>query len=305
MSTENLFQACHQVVDNPCGGIELLIQPKEKSLGDFSVRRVLPAAHKKLVGPWIFFDHMGPAEFKAGTGVNVRPHPHIGLATVTYLFEGEMLHRDSLGSMQVIQPGDINLMVAGSGIVHSERERPEVKDVDHRTHGLQLWLALPKEQEDIEPAFYHYPSKDIPLTKVDGVPVRIMMGQAYGKTSPVKTFADTLYIEATLADGQTLMAPDSEERAVYVANGAIEIDKKIVPEYSMAVLTRGREINIQAIEQSKIAIVGGKDVGDRYIYWNFVSSEKQKIESAKKKWREGGFAKVPEDEVEFIPLPEK
>ncbi|MDF1764326.1 MAG: pirin family protein, partial [Oleibacter sp.] len=188
--------------EHPCrvnegeGKIKMLIQPKQKDLGGFSVRRSLPTKGCRSIGPWVFFDHMGPAEFKAGEGINVRPHPHINLATVTYLFEGEIFHRDSLGNQQAIVPGDINLMVAGRGIVHSERERPEVTAQPHRLHGLQLWLALPEAYEEIEPAFYHYPSKDIPALTIDGVKVRIMMGQAWGVTAPVKTFADTLYIEA-------------------------------------------------------------------------------------------------------------
>ena len=209
--TADLQQQCDA---RPCDGLELLIQPRDKDLGGFSVRRVLPTRERTMVGPWIFFDHMGPAEFPAGTGINVRPHPHINIATVTYLFEGEILHRDSLGSLQGIGPGDINLMVAGRGIVHSERERPEVTAQAHQLHGLQLWLALPEEDEEVKPAFHHYPAADIPALEVDGVPLRVMMGSAYGVTSPVRVFAETLYVEAHLQPGQSIVLPGAAERAV-------------------------------------------------------------------------------------------
>ncbi|MEQ9566217.1 MAG: pirin family protein, partial [Pseudomonadales bacterium] len=207
-----------------CLAVKWLIQPSEKDLGEFSVRRALPSSQAPMVGPWIFFDHMGPARFEAGKGVNVRPHPHINLATVTYLFEGEILHRDSLGSEQSIRPGDINLMVAGRGITHSERESPEVRSTSHDLHGLQLWLALPEAEEEAEPAFYHYPSADIPSLDIDGIAIRLMMGSAYGSTSPVKTFVKTLYLEAELKSGQALALPDCEERGVYVVRGRINIE---------------------------------------------------------------------------------
>ena len=227
------------VIDHPCDSIELLIQPWEKDLGGFQVRRVLPYRDRKMIGPWIFFDHMGPAVFPAGQGIDVRPHPHINLATVTYLFEGEILHRDSLGSLQPIQPGAINLMVAGRGITHSERERPEVRKESRKLHGLQLWLALPEADEEIAPDFRHYAAADIPRVVKGGVPVRVMIGSAYDVTSPVITFAETLYLEADMQAGQSLMLPDSvEERAVYVVSGELREGDTIIPEYSMAVLTR-------------------------------------------------------------------
>ena len=281
-----------------------LITPREKDLGGFQVRRALPSKALKRVGPWVFFDHMGPAEFPAGEGVNVRPHPHINLATVTYLFDGEILHRDSLGSVQPIRPGDINLMVAGSGIVHSERERSEWTAQPHPLHGLQLWLALPEADEEVDPAFYHYPSESIPATDVDGVPVRIMMGTAFGHTSPVLTYADTLYVEAHLQAGRRITAPAAEQRAVYVASGALRIDDVEIPEHTLAVLREGAEVVIEAIETSRIAIVGGEDVGHRFIEWNFVSSRAERIEQAKDDWRNGRYPKVPGDEEEFIPLPD-
>lgn len=297
----DLEQDC--AVREQCPSVKLLIQPRDKDLGGFSVRRVLPTAERKLVGPWIFFDHMGPAQFAAGDGVNVRPHPHINLATVTYLFEGEILHRDSLGSVQPIRPGDINLMVAGRGIVHSERERPEVTAKPHPLHGLQLWMALPEDDEEVEPAFHHYPSSDIPQLSVDGVSVRVMIGEAYGLTSPVRTFADTLYLEASLEAGQTLVLPASEERAIYVVSGALTIADTQVPGHAMAVLGPAPEIQLRASEKTRIALVGGAKLGHRYIDWNFVSSRKQRIDQARDDWEHQRFPFVPGDSDEFIPLP--
>lgn len=295
-------QPC-DVTPSPCSAVELILQSREKDLGGFSVRRLLPTAQRKMVGPWIFFDHMGPARFPAGQGITVRPHPHIGIATVTYLFEGEILHRDSLGSLQAIRPGDINLMVAGRGIVHSERERPEVTAIDHVLHGLQLWLALPDANEEIEPAFHHYPDATIPALSVDGVPVRVMMGSAYGATSPVRQFSETLYLEAHLQAGQTLALPAAKERAVYVASGALKAQDTVMPTYSLTVFADRQDIVVQATQPARIAVIGGAPVGDRVIEWNFVSSRKERIEQAKRDWVEGRFPKVPGDEIEFIPLP--
>jgi redox-sensitive bicupin YhaK (pirin superfamily) len=303
MSTEQKVNELECAVNTGVDAIDIIIQPRDKDLGGFSVRRCLPTRERKMVGPWIFFDHMGPANFAAGDGINVRPHPHINLATVTYLFDGEILHRDSLGSYQTIVPGDINLMVAGSGITHSERERAEVNAVAHTLHGLQLWLVLPQAEEEIAPAFYHYPSASIPALSIDGVALRVLMGSAYGQTSPVKTFAQTLYIEAHLKAGQTLTLPDCAERAVYVASGAVKLQHNVVPEHAMAILTAASGVRIQAIEDSRIALIGGEPMGKRFIEWNFVSSRKQRIEQAKQDWQAGRFAKVIGDEEEFIPYP--
>ncbi len=280
-----------------------IIEPRVKDLGGFSVRRLLPIAQQKMIGPWIFFDHMGPAEFKAGHGVDVRPHPHINLATVTYLFEGEIWHRDSLGSSEAISPGDVNLMVAGSGIVHSEREREAVHQQDHRLDGLQLWLALPEADEEIDPAFYHHDSAEIPGKLIDDVPVRVMMGSAYGLTSPVKTFAETLYIEASMNQGQSLLLPATEQRGLYVVKGQVELNQQPLDRFQMAVLSTD-EVRITAnTDNTRIALIGGAALGQRFIDWNFVSSRKQRIEQAKDDWRHQRFKKVPSDEDEFIPLP--
>lgn len=301
----NFSRVCEQdgEVHGGCEHIEMILDGKEKALGGFSVRRVLPSVRRKLVGPWIFFDHMGPAEFLAGHGVDVRPHPHIGIATVTYLFEGEMLHRDSLGSEQRILPGDINLMVAGRGIVHSERQRPEVLAAPQRIHALQLWLVLPIGQEEVDPAFYHYPTGKIPSASVDGVQIRVMMGRAYGVTSPVKTFSETLYMEAQLECGQSLELPDVAERAIYVVAGALTIGGRRVPQHSMAILRPGLQ-HVVADEDCRIALIGGEPFEKRYVDWNFVSSRKGRVEQAREDWLNGRFPSVPNDDTEFIPLPE-
>lgn len=288
--------------------ISLIIPAREKDLGGFKVRRVLPFAKHRMVGPWIFFDHMGPADFAPGIGINVRPHPHINLATVTYLFAGNILHRDSLGTRSVIKPGDINLMVAGKGITHSEREEEEAQSRARHLDGLQLWLALPEADEEIDPAFYHYDADEIPGINEDGLSVRVMMGEAFGLTSPVKTYAKTFYAEFRLKAGKRVEAPlTAEERAVYACNGAIEIDGQRLEPYEMAILAPGAALTITALEDAHFVMIGGEPLTERHIYWNFVSSRPERIEQAKADWQaqDGiAFPKVPGDEVEFIPLPE-
>lgn len=285
--------------------VEVVIAPGLTDLGGFSVRRVLPSRQRRMVGPWVFFDHMGPATFAPGTGIDVRPHPHINLATVTYLFDGELVHRDSLGYVQVIRPGDLNLMVAGRGIVHSERTGPDLRAAGHRLHGLQLWLALPAADEEKEPGFFHYEAGALPTVSVNGVPLRVMMGAAYGVSSPVLQLSPTLYLEADLKPGQALTLPDDVgERAVYVAAGALRTAGAELAAHSMAVLADRRGITLEAIAESRIALVGGESLGPRHIWWNFVSSRKERIEQAKADWREGRFPGVPGD-AEFIPLPEE
>lgn len=302
MSNEHeIEQECD--VNEGCGAISLLVKPRDKDLGEFTVRRTLPTRQLKMVGPWVFFDHMGPAEFAPGSGINVRPHPHINLATVTYLFEGEILHRDSLGSLQAIRPGDVNLMVAGKGIVHSERERPEVTASHHRLHGLQLWLALPTADEEIAPSFHHYPSAEIPMVDVDGVPVRVIMGHAYGARSPVKTHSETIYIEARLKAGQSLMLPDADERALYVIEGSLNAGGTLLSQYTMAVFAAETDIKVTAEEDCLLSLIGGKPLGKRYMEWNFISSRKARVEQAKVDWENGNFPLVCGDEDEFIPLP--
>ncbi|MCK7551891.1 pirin family protein [Marinobacter goseongensis] len=299
---ESAEQRC-DATEAPCSAIETILSPRVADLGGFSVRRLLPTARRKMVGPWIFFDEMGPADFPAGAGINVRPHPHIGIATVTYLFEGEILHRDSVGSLQPIRPGDVNLMVSGRGITHSERERPEITATDHRLHGLQLWLALPDAHEETDPGFHHYPGNDIPAIEVNGVPVRVMMGSAYGVTSPVRQFSETLYLEARLKAGQPLELPEAAERAVYVSRGALTAHGSELPAHSMTVFAPEAGVAVTATEDTRIALIGGEPVGKRFIEWNFVSSSQARIERAKEDWSAGRFARVVGDEVEFIPYP--
>ncbi|MGZ3306224.1 MAG: pirin family protein [Asticcacaulis sp.] len=285
-------------------GVEMVIPGREKDLGGFTVRRVLPFAKRHMVGPWIFFDHMGPAQLKPGEGINVRPHPHINLATVTYLFDGHIMHRDSLGSAALISPGDLNLMVAGRGIVHSERENPATLQLPRSVDGLQLWLALPVADEETEPQFHHYEASEIPEFKQDGVLARIMMGYAFGLRSPVRTFAETLYVEARLAAGRELQAPMGvAERAVYVCKGRLDIEGVELDAYQMAVLRPGAHVRLKAVEEAHFVIIGGENIGERHIWWNFVSSRPERIEQAKADWQTGRFAKVPGDEAEFIPLP--
>lgn len=284
--------------------IKHIITPKEKDIGDFSVRRALPFEKQQMVGPWIFFDHMGPADFVPGQGINVRPHPHINLATVTYLFEGEILHRDSLSNIQLIHPGDVNLMVAGKGITHSEREREEVRNSEHQLNGLQLWHVLPAEDEEIEPAFYHYPADQLPSFSQGSTSLRLMMGTAYGFTSPIKTFAETLYLEAEMKEGDELLLPKAEQLAVYVPLGKIVVEEQEISQYSMMILEDHTTARIEATTHTRIAIIGGEKMPERFLEWNFVSSRKERIEQAKKDWLENRFAKVPGDEKEFIPLPE-
>jgi len=288
----------------PCDAITQMISPREKDLGGFSVRRMLPYAKQRMVGPWIFFDHMGPAHFQPGQGIDVRPHPHINLATVTYLFEGEILHRDSLGSEQPIRPGDINLMVAGRGITHSERSPDALRKQGHTLHGLQLWLALPEDREEAEPAFYHHPGSSLPATEIKGVRLRVMMGQAYGLSSPVRTFSDTLYLEAHMKAGQRLTLPDAPERALYVASGELHTQGTAIPAYHMAILSTQAGIEVQANCDARIALIGGAPIGERHIEWNFVSSRMERIAQAKEDWQADRFPKVPGDEEEYIPLPD-
>jgi len=288
-----------------CNAIELTIVPKVHDLGGFTVRRALPSGRRRMIGPWIFFDHMGPAQFPPGEGIDVRPHPHINLATVTYLFEGEMLHRDSLGNELTINPGEINLMVAGKGIVHSERQRDQVKANGNRLNGLQLWLALPEADEEIDPEFHHYDKSDIPSLEVNNVPVRVLIGTAYGVTSPVKMFAATLYVEAFLKAGESLVLPGGvSELGLYVAKGKLKAKDSIIEQFSMTVFETGKGVTVSAIENAQIAIIGGETMSRRHIWWNFVSSRKDRIEQAKADWKNGRFPKIPGDEIEFIPLPE-
>lgn len=235
--------------------------------------------------------------------MDLRPHPQINLATVTYLFEGQFLHRDSIGTVQVINPGDINLMVAGKSIVHSEHTPSELRRTGHRLHGLQLWLTLPEACEEMPPAFYHYAANQMPAAQFDGVGLRVLIGSAFGLTSPVKTFAQALYIEANLRAGQRLSIPEAEECAVYLISGTVSIGNLSLDAFSMAILDRKLDSSVRAETDSRVVILGGETLGKRFIEWNFVSSDKARITRAKQDWEAGRFAKVPGDDQEFVPLP--
>jgi hypothetical protein len=259
-----------------------------------------------MVGPFIFFDHMGPAALAPGDGLDVRPHPHIGLATVTYLFDGEILHRDSVGSVQPIRPGDVNWMTAGRGIVHSERTPPGLRAAGARVHGIQTWVALPRAQEETAPAFAHYAAAALPVVTLPGVAVRVIAGTALGARSPVEVFSPTLYAAAELAPGARLaLPPEHEERAVYLVEGAARVAGTALEPGAMAVLAAGADVEIRADTTSVVMLVGGEKMhGARFIWWNFVSSSRERIEQAKADWREDRFPPVP-GETERIPLPEK
>jgi len=287
----------------PCSSIRYILEPVEKDLGGFSVRRLLPAVDVRAVGPFVFFDHLGPAWFEPGEGIDVRPHPHIGLATITYLFEGEILHRDSLGSVQPIRPKAINWMTAGRGIAHSERTPPEVRSTGHTLHALQLWVALPVEDEETSPGFFHYDAKALPESNADKASIRVMVGEAFGLTSPVRTWSQTLYAEVRLKTGAKIVLPeDVEEKAVYLVAGALQSVGTSLPRHAMVIFDNSPGIEIVATEDSRLVIIGGAPLGKRTTWWNLVSSRKELIEQAKRDWQDGKFPKVP-GETEFIPLP--
>lgn len=281
----------------------IILSGDDKDLGGFSVSRVLPHREKKMVGPFIFFDHIGPAHFPAGEGVNIRPHPHIGLATVSYLFSGSMLHRDSLGSVQEIFPGDVNWMIAGHGIVHSERETLEVRAQAHPLHGLQLWVALPPEKAAIDPAFVHVSRTDLPCIYLPGLMMRLIVGEAYGRRSPVPTYSPMFYLDV-LADGHTTLAhPDTTmEAAVFVVNGSIQISgqRYIAGDF---VLLSAEDSQIEVEEYSRFVLLGGRKFEQTpYINWNFVAYDRDTINAARERWQRGEFPSIPGDDLEYIPL---
>lgn len=281
-----------------------LIDGDKKDLGGFSVARYIPQRAQRMVGPFVFFDHIGPATFPAGKGVNVRPHPHIGLATVTYLFEGSMLHRDSLGSVQEIHPGDINWMVAGSGIVHSERETHEVRSGEHNLHGLQLWVALPPDLQTVDPDFVHVSKNDLPCVYGPGVMMRVLLGSAYERVSPVRTFSPMLYVDVLAEKGRTIPHPDAAmEVAVFVITGRLEINGQEASANDFVVLSADdQEIHIS--EDSRFVLIGGTAFEQKpLVHWNFVAYRPEDIDAARERWENGGFPAIPGDDEEHIPLP--
>jgi redox-sensitive bicupin YhaK (pirin superfamily) len=281
----------------------LLLQGHTKDLGGgFTVRRLLPSAQRQAVGPFLFFDHFGPVTAQPAENHDVRPHPHIGLATVTYLFEGAMLHRDSTGVVQRIEPGAINWMTAGRGIVHSERTPDDLKARVRRSHGLQLWAALPVEDEEIEPSFAHTPASAIPRVEAGGATVRVLIGQAYGCESPVPTRSPTLYLDIALRAGASLTLPLAAERALYAVDAPLTLDGEPVAARRMVVLHEREQPVLGATADVRVVLVGGQPLGQRFMVWNFVSSRKERIVQAQDDWRAQRFAPVP-GETEFIPLP--
>jgi redox-sensitive bicupin YhaK (pirin superfamily) len=293
--------------------IDTLIVPRARDLGGFEVRRALPAPKRQMVGPFIFFDQMGPAEFVTGQGIDIRPHPHIGLATVTYLFQGKFHHRDSLGTDQWIEPGAVNLMTAGHGITHSERVDGEMLEAPYSLFGIQTWIALPKDAEDGAADFVHAPKDALPMLEGEGKRLRLILGTAYGQRAPVPTASEMFYADALLQPGARLPLPDEhEDRGVYVTGGSVEIAGQSYGKGQMMVFRPGDRIALTAgLEGARVMILGGATLeGPRYIWWNFVASSKERIEAAKEAWRAGDwqngrFRLPPTDAGEFIPLPER
>jgi hypothetical protein len=298
---------------SPSPAIAFVLDARPRDLGDgMTVRRALPRPHttesgekRRSVGPFVFWDHIGPAIFPPGHGMDVRPHPHIGLATITYLFDGEIFHRDSLGSALPIRPGDVNWMVAGRGIVHSERLRDEVRASGQRLHGIQAWIALPTSQEECDPAFFHVPSANLPRLTVDGIALTVIAGDAFGLLSPVPVASRTLYVHGAAPEGTSLIVPEGHvERAVYVAEGTLEVAGFDYSAGTLVGLAKDEPVAVHAKTACNFLLLGGDPLGERFLVWNFVSSSEARIEEAKRAWKNGEFPKVPGDEIAFIPLPE-
>jgi len=284
----------------------LILNPHARDLGGFTVQRLLPAFPTKMIGPFIFFDHFGPIAFAPGEGADVRPHPHIGLATVTYLFEGEMIHRDSLGSVQTIEPGAVNWMTAGRGIVHSERTPPETRVRAHRMHGVQTWVALPKDREMAEPSFSHQPKATLPEIVRPGVTMRLLAGTAFGERAPTPIFSPMFYVAVEMEPGATIeLPPEHEQRGVYAVDREVLVAGEALPAQHCAVLAEDATVRLEATTGARVMLFGGAGMdGDRKIWWNFVASSRALIDAASECWREQRFPPIP-GETEFIPLPER
>ncbi len=289
-----------------CDAVDTIIVPRARDIGGFSVRRALPSPKRQMIGPFIFFDQVGPAEFITGEGIDVRPHPHIGLATVTFLYDGEIFHRDSLGSAQAIQPGDVNWMTAGRGITHSERTAPEIKATGSKLFGVQSWVALPKSAEETTPNFTHHAKAELPIIEENGAQVRVIAGELYGAKAPTQTFTDMFYADVVLEAGSTIpLDAGYEERGIYTLSGDIEIAGDTFGPGQLLVFKPGDALAITAKTPARFQLLGGEPMdGRRYVWWNFVSSSKERIDQAKEEWRKGRFDIVPGDETDYIPLPE-
>ncbi|MFO0676969.1 MAG: pirin family protein [Polyangiaceae bacterium] len=286
--------------------VDRILEGHVKNLGAFDVVRSLPVVGTRNVGPFVFFDHFGPTELPPAVRADVRPHPHIGLATVSYLYEGAMMHRDNLGSVQRITPGDVNWMTAGRGIVHSERMPDEVKEKGGRLHGLQLWVALPVASAEVEPAFVHHPKETLPVTKEGRAEIKVLVGSAYGVASPVAVHAPTFYADFALPDGESIELPtDVVERGIYVVSGELRMGDRRFVRTAMVVLRKGERAIVHAHGAARFVVIGGDPLdGPRTIWWNFVSHSKERIEQAKADWRDRKFPAIPGDDDEFIPLPD-
>jgi len=286
--------------------IEVVVTPATRDLGEgFQVRRALPSLQRRMIGPFVFLDEMGPVRLAPGSGLDVRPHPHIGLATVTYLFEGEILHQDSLGVRQPIRPGDVNWMIAGRGIVHSERTPQALRARGPGVWGLQSWLALPQQDEELAPSFRHHPAAELPRSSIGGAEIRLIAGTLFGLRSPVKTLSALFYAEATLEEGARLeLTPEHEERGAYIVDGQVSVDGQQFPRGRLVVFRPALHVVLEARTPARLMLLGGQTLGPRHIWWNFVSSSRERIEQAKQDWKAGRFASVPGD-PEFIPLPEE
>lgn len=303
------FEAVSAPAGRACtstAAIETIIEPRLRDLGGFQVRRVLPSVRRRRVGPFVFLDHLGPTEFGAGVGIDVRPHPHIGLATVTYLWEGAILHRDSLGSAQRITPGAINWMTAGRGIVHSERTPPAERARAERVHGIQLWVALPLEHEETVPDFQHHPTHTLPCFERDGTSVRVLAGSAFGQVSPVRVLSPLFYADVWLRAGAEIALPlEYAERAAYLVEGALACGAESLVEPQLLVFHGGIPVTLRAQADTRVLLLGGAELeGTRLLWWNFVSSSSERLELAKRDWKEGRFPLVPGDAEERIPLPD-
>jgi len=289
--------------------IATIIVPKVHDLGGFQIQRALPSPERKMVGPFVFFDHIGPAEFIKGNGVDVRPHPHIGLSTVTYLYNGSMYHKDSIGTSASVEPGDVNLMTSGKGITHSERTALDIRKKNHQLYGIQTWLALPEQQEEIDPSFENQKSDALPVIEGKDKHVKLLLGTLYGERSPVKVHSEMFYADAVLSAGSKIpLRPDHEERGLYVVEGEIEIAGDVFKAGRMMTFHTGGEITIEAKTNARLMLLGGESIGERFLWWNFVASSREKIDAAKEAWRQGdwqhGRFQLPiDDDEEFISLP--
>lgn len=312
VETRNPLQTDNLAESETCPDVEIIIRPRTRDIGGFAVGRVLPFAKRRMVGPFIFFDEIGPADFPPGAGIDVRPHPHIGLATVTYLFEGEIRHRDSLGFDQIIRPGDVNWMTAGRGIVHSERTDGGLRARGHRLHGVQSWVALPEAYEEAEPAFQHHSKASLPVIEKEKLRLRLIAGRAFGAVSPTKTFSDMFYLAGEAEAGAAIALPeDHDERALHLVSGALDVNATRIGPGRMLVFRSGGAPDIRVVESARFMLLGGESVGPRHIWWNLVSSSQARIERARRDWArsaEAGFRGtpfvLPPAESEFIPLPQ-